>query len=204
MRGLRTFCPYVHVPAQHGDDKVLKRMCRLYTTQQFRDMAAEAREAIPQIALASDWIVGFPGETEAEHEASKAFLREIDFHQSFVFKYSPRPNTPSERRLADDVPTEVKARRCTELLDIQTEISLGKNQAEVGNTLEILVEGPSKTNAERLSGRTRQNRVVIFDGPERLVGKLVSVGIDYVSGHSLYGTLAESLAEPRKLPVCDR
>lgn len=204
VRGLRTFCPYVHVPAQHGDDRVLKRMCRLYTTQQFRDMAAEARDAIPDIALASDWIVGFPGETEAEHEASKAFLREIDFQQSFVFKYSPRPNTPSERRLADDVPTAVKAKRCTELLNIQTEISLGKNQAEVGNTLEVLVEGPSKTNAERLSGRTRQNRVVIFDGSERLVGKLVSVGIDYVSGHSLYGTLAESLAEPRKLPVCER
>jgi tRNA-2-methylthio-N6-dimethylallyladenosine synthase len=202
-RDLRTFCPYVHVPLQHGHDRILKRMCRLYTVEQYRAMVAEARAAIPGIALASDWIVGFPGETEAEHEASKALMREVGFHQSYVFKYSPRPNTPSERRLTDDVPQADKNRRCNELLDIQKEISLARNQELVERTVEVLVEGPSKTNAARLSGRTRLHQIVIFDDPggASLVGKLVGVQIEYVSAHSLYGALSDSVGEPRRLPV---
>lgn len=203
VRDLRTFCPYIHVPVQHGHDRILKRMARLYTVDRYRDMVAEARAAIPGIALASDWIVGFPSETEAEHEASKAIMREVGFHQSYVFKYSPRPNTPSERRLADDVPQADKDRRCNELLDIQGEISLARNQALIGQAVEVLVEGPSKTNAKRLSGRTRLHEIVIFDDPggADLVGKLAGVQIEYVSPHSLYGALSDTVAEPRKLPT---
>jgi tRNA-2-methylthio-N6-dimethylallyladenosine synthase len=191
VRDLDTFCPFVHVPVQHGSDRVLKRMARLYTVDAYRSMAAEAREAIPRLALASDWIVGFPGETEEDHEQSKAVLRELDFFQSFVFKYSPRPNTPSERRLEDDVPREVKNRRCNELLAIQNELSEAHNADLVGHAQEVLAEGPSRKDAAQWTGRTRLNRVTHFPAPEAdLRGKLVNVHINRVSAHAIYGQLA--------------
>lgn len=204
VRDLRTFCPYVHVPLQHGSDRVLKRMARLYTVDKYRSMVDEAREAIPDVALASDWIVGFPTETEEEHQESLARMREFDFFHSYVFKYSPRPNTPSERRMTDDIPQEVKDRRCNELLDVQTELSQKHNDALVGRTLEVLVDGPSKKNPDRLSGRTRLNRAAHFPRPEgrELTGKMVPVTITKVTAHSLHGELADRPAdEVRKLPV---
>ena len=207
VRGLRTFCPFVHVPAQSGSDRVLKRMARLYTTAAYRDMVAEARAAVPDVALASDWIVGFPGETEADHEASKAFLEEVGFAQSFVFKYSPRPGTPSERRLDDDVPEADKDRRCNELLAVQDRLAAAQCQADVGRTLEVLVDGPSKTNEARLSGRTRRNKIVVFEGPAHLTGRLVPVEVEWGSTQTLYGRLADRQADdaapaPRRpLPV---
>jgi tRNA-2-methylthio-N6-dimethylallyladenosine synthase len=201
VRDLRTFCPAVHVPAQHGSDRVLKRMARLYTTGVYRDMVTEARAAIPDIALASDWIVGFPGETEHDHQQSLAFLREVGFAQSFVFKYSPRPDTPSERRMADDVPAEVKNRRCNEMLAAQEEQSQAHSQAKVGTTVEVLVDGPSKTNSEVLSGRTRDSKIVIFDGPASLAGRLVKVAVESATAYTIYGAITERLATRRKLPV---
>jgi tRNA-2-methylthio-N6-dimethylallyladenosine synthase len=205
VRDLRTFCPYVHVPAQHGADRMLKRMARMYDTATYREMVAEAREAIPHLSLASDWITGFPTETEEEHQASLNFLREIRFHQSFVFKYSPRPSTPSERRMADDVPTEVKSRRCNELLKAQDAISHELYQARIGGLEEVLVDGPSKSNAARLSGRTKDNLIVILEGGAELVGRLVPVTIDKATPHTLYGTLAgEPAPRRRSLPLATR
>ena len=201
VAGLRTFCPYVHVPAQHGSDRVLKRMARLYTVEAYLDMVEEARAAIPGIALASDWIVGFPGETEEEHQQSLALMERVGFVQSFVFMYSPRPTTPSARKMTDDVPGEVKNRRCNEMLDLQTKLALADAQAQVGQTVEVLVDGPSKTNAEKLSGRTRHHKIVVFEGPRDLTGKLVPITIDAATSHTLYGALANQLAEPRKLPT---
>ncbi|MCO5166305.1 MAG: tRNA (N6-isopentenyl adenosine(37)-C2)-methylthiotransferase MiaB [Planctomycetes bacterium] len=210
VRDLRTFCPFVHVPAQSGSDRVLKRMARLYTTDQYRDMVAEARAAIPDVALASDWIVGFPGETDDDHAQSRAFLREVGFVQSFVFKYSPRPETPSERRFDDDVPEAVKDARCNDLLAIQDELALAQSAREVGRTLEVLVDGPSKTNEARLSGRTRRNKIVVFEGPAHLAGRLVPITIERASTQTLYGRVADGAAEdaapsppaaPRRLPL---
>lgn len=210
VRDLRTFCPFIHVPAQSGSDRVLKRMARLYTTDQYREMVAEARAAIPDVALASDWIVGFPGETDEDHAQSRAFLREVGFVQSFVFKYSPRPETPSERRFDDDVPDAAKDARCNDLLAVQDELALAQSAREVGRTLEVLVDGPSKTNEARLSGRTRRNKIVIFEGPPHLAGRLVPITIDRASTQTLYGRLADAPAEdaapappaaPRRLPL---
>lgn len=206
VRGLRTFCPYIHVPLQHGADRMLKRMCRLYTVEEYRAMVVSARAHVPGIALASDWIVGFPGETEDDHERSKELMEEIGFQQSYVFKYSPRPGTPSERRMADDIPSEVKDRRCNELLRIQTDIAQAKNDALIGQTLEVLVDGPSKKNADVLAGRTRLNRIAHFEGPDDLAGKLVQVAIDKASAHSLHGVLVDVVATApsaarRHLPV---
>lgn len=196
VKGLRTFCPYVHVPAQSGSDRVLKRMKRLYKVDDYRRMVDEARAAIPDVALASDWIVGFPGETEEDFEASLALLREVGFANSYVFKYSERPNTPAAR-LPDDVPEAEKDRRCTALVRAQDELSLAQNRATVGTTLEVLVEGTSKRDERRLSGRTRDNRVVNFEGGPDLDGRLVPVRVTNATAHALYGTLAL----PRRLPL---
>ena len=202
VRELRTFCPYIHVPVQHGSDRVLKRMCRLYTVDRYREMAAEMRAAIPDIGIASDWIVGFPGETEADHEASQAVMKEIGFQQSYVFKYSPRPNTPSDLRMDDDVPRVDKDRRCNELLRIQTDTAQELNDGLIGRTLEVLVDGPSKKDPNKLTSRTRHNRIVHFEGPAHLLGKLVPVEILTATAHSLGGVRADRPAEePRKLPV---
>lgn len=210
VRDLRTFCPFIHVPAQSGSDRILKRMARLYTTAEYRDMVAEARASIPDVALASDWIVGFPGETDDDHAASRAFLREVGFAQSFVFKYSPRPETPSERRFEDDVSDEAKDFRCNDLLAVQDELAAAQSAREVGRTLEVLVDGPSKTNETRLSGRTRRNKIVVFEGPAHLAGRLVPVTIVEATTQTLYGNVADRPAEdaaptapsaPRRLPV---
>jgi tRNA-2-methylthio-N6-dimethylallyladenosine synthase len=200
-RDLRTFCPFIHVPAQHGADRVLKRMARMYDTARYRGMVAEARAAIPDVALASDWIVGFPGETDEDHAASRAFLQEVGFVQSFVFKYSPRPGTPAERRMEDDVPEAVKDQRCNDLLAAQDEVALRLSLADVGRTLEVLVDGPSKTNEARLSGRTRKNKIVIFDGPAHLAGRLVPVTIDSATTQTLYGRVADHDAEDAARPA---
>ena len=196
VKGLRTFCPYIHVPAQHGDDRILKRMHRLYNVEKYLQMVAEARAAIPEVALASDWIVGFPGETEAEFERSLALLEQVRFATSYVFKYSPRPGTPATR-LEDDVPEAEKDRRCTTLVRAQEKISLAHNQAAKGRVFEVLVEGVSKKNETKLSGRTKDNRICIFSGPESLDGRLVGVRVLDATAHTLYGELTAG----RSLPV---
>ncbi|MBI3722757.1 tRNA (N6-isopentenyl adenosine(37)-C2)-methylthiotransferase MiaB [bacterium] len=202
VRDLRTFCPYVHVPAQSGSDRVLKRMKRLYKVDDYRKMVAEAREAIPHVALASDWIVGFPGETGDDFRASEALLREVGFATSYVFKYSPRPATPAVR-LEDDVPDEEKSRRCTALVRLQESISLEQNRRAIGSELEVLVDGASRKDELRLSGRSRDNRVVVFHASpemrESLAGQLAMVRIESVSAHSLYGTVSDPLPTPPPL-----
>lgn len=212
IKPLNKVCRYIHVPAQHGSDRMLKAMKRLYTRQEFLDMAAEAKAIIPEIKLASDFIVGFPGETEADYLMSESIIREVKFQGSFVFKYSPRPETPAFG-LVDDVPQEVKDDRCRRLLKVQEEVNLAHNEASVGQSYEVLVDGPSKTNDAVLSGRTDDNRIVIFKGSRELIGELVDVKINQVSPYSLYGDLVKRKtqsqpirdaipeASPRKLPV---
>lgn len=206
IKPLSKVCRYVHVPAQHGSNRVLKAMKRLYTREEFLDMALAARDAIPDMALASDWIVGFPTETEAEYEQCETLIREVNFANSFVFKYSPRPETPAFG-MADDVLQADKNRRCNQLLKIQEEISLKNNQSTLGKSVEVLVDGPSKTNDKMLSGRSDDNRIVIFEGKRSLVGELVKVTIDNVSPYSLYGSISTSPdvsnkpMVPRTLPI---
>jgi tRNA-2-methylthio-N6-dimethylallyladenosine synthase len=184
---------------QHGADRILKRMKRLYKVADYRRMVDEARAAIPGIALASDWIVGFPGETEEEFQQSEALMKEIRFSVSYVFKYSPRPNTPATR-LEDDVVDADKDRRCTHLVRTQEAISLEINQAAVGREFEVLVEGTSKRNSTRLAARTRDNRLCVFEGPLELEGKVARVRVDHASAHVLYGTLVTESAG-RRLPL---
>jgi tRNA-2-methylthio-N6-dimethylallyladenosine synthase len=194
VRTLPKVCPYLHVPAQSGCNEVLKRMKRLYTVEYYRDMLARCRERVPGVAISSDFIVGFCGETEESFRRSCELVSQAGFKNSFIFKYSPRPGTKADERYADDVPEEVKRRRNNELLAIQNKVSLEDHRRHVGRTVEVLVEGPSKAalkhdgpGPRQLTGRTRTDHIVVFDGNERLVGRTVAVQVEAATAFTLLG-----------------
>src|SRR2546421_659311 len=161
VRSLPKVCSYLHVPAQSGCNEILKRMKRLYTAEYYRDMLARCRERVPGVAISSDFIVGFCGESEESFERSCELVRDAGFKNSFIFKYSTRPGTKGHELYADDVPEEVKKRRNNDLLAIQNAVSLAEHRTKVGETALVLVEGPSKrghddgaTGLVQLTGRT--------------------------------------------------
>ena len=176
-------------------------MKRLYTVALYDDMLGRIRETVPEVAVSSDFIVGFCGETESSFEKSVRLVERARFKNSFIFKYSPRQGTKADTLYPDDVPEEVKRRRNNELLAVQTAISLADNRLLVGRSVEVLVEGPSKSAARReragdgdqtgvigqLTGRTACDRIVVFDGPERLIGRFVPVRVEEASGVTLFG-----------------
>lgn len=186
MRDLPKVCKYLHLPPQSGSDRILKAMRRGYTTEKYLRIVETLRENVPGIELAADWIVGFPGETNEDFEGSLRLLEQVRFQNSYVFKYSPRPGTDAAA-MPDDVPEEEKRRRNQALLDAQDRITLEKNRARVGQKLEVLVEGPSKTNPARQTGRTDTHQVVNFDAGRDLRGRFVEVEITHAAAHSLAG-----------------
>jgi tRNA-2-methylthio-N6-dimethylallyladenosine synthase len=196
VRELPKACPYLHVPAQSGCNDVLKRMKRLYTADYYRDMLARCRQRVPGVAVSSDFIVGFCGETEESFQKTCDLVETSGFKNSFIFKYSPRPGTKGHELLPDDVPEEVKKRRNNDLLAIQNAVSLAEHQNQIGTTVEVLVEGPSKNafqhketaRALQMTGRTRTDHIVVFDGDERMTGQTVNVAIDEATSFTLFGT----------------
>ncbi len=176
MARLPKVCEHLHLPLQTGSDRVLERMNRDYTFGDYRAIVARLRAAVPEISLTTDLIVGFPGETEVDFERTLEALDRIRFDGVFAFKYSPRPNTPA-LEMENHVSEEVKAGRLERLLRRQREISDEKARARVGKVEEILIEGPSRTNPGRLTGRTRTNRVVHLDGGSEPPGTLLPVRI---------------------------
>jgi len=197
MRDLPNVCEYIHCPAQSGSDAVLRRMGRKYTRNQYNDLVDRARAIVADVVLAGDFIVGFPGETEADHAASAELIRRSGYKNSFIFKYSGRPGTAAAKRLADDVPDEVKKRRNNELLAVQAEVGLAHHRAYVGRTVEVLVEGPSprahkqpsepQPGLTQLTGRTRWDHIVVFDGPEGLAGQYADVAVTGATALTLFG-----------------
>jgi tRNA-2-methylthio-N6-dimethylallyladenosine synthase len=214
VRDVPKVCPYLHIPAQSGSDRILQRMERGYTVEQYREMLARIRETIPHAAVTSDFIVGFCGETEEDFQETADLVRDGRFKNSFIFKYSPRPGTKAAELYADDVPDEVKRRRNNELLGLQDAISEEENRPFLGRTVEILVEGPSKTSKKhaakggmatsswpcsshahegvgmapvQLTGRTVCDRIVVFDGPPGLIGRIVPVEIVRTGAFTLFG-----------------
>jgi tRNA-2-methylthio-N6-dimethylallyladenosine synthase len=176
------------MPAQSGSDRILKLMNRKYTAAHYRELIALARETVPGIAVASDFIVGFPRETEEEFEATASLVRDLRFQNSFVFKYSQRPGTAAAR-LADDVPAEEKRRRNQALLGTQTAVNTEENRRFIGRDVEVLVEGRSVRDPRRLTGRLRTNHIVVFEGPASLAGSLTAVRIASATPLTLTGTL---------------
>lgn len=212
MRDLPKVARYLHVPLQSGCDDVLKVMKRGYTVAEYREMMHRIRAVMPDCAVSSDYIVGHPGETEAAFDRSMDSVREHRFKNSFIFKYSPRPGTKAHERLPDDVPEEEKRRRNNTMLALQNEISEEDNAEFIGERVEVLVEGLSKNAKKSLSnetdtdafspphpvtpsprhqltGRTRCDRIVVFDGNPRLAGSIVQAEVDDCTATTLIGRI---------------
>ena len=190
MANLPKLCGALHIPPQSGSSRVLKRMARGYTREKYLDIVHEFRKRFPEGEIAADWIVGFPGETEEDFDLSVSMLDLVKPQQSFVFRYSPRPGTPSEKHFPDDVPLPAKAARNMRLLKAQEKVSIAKHEAMRGRTFEVLVEGASKKNPEMLTGRTRGNHLIHFRGSADLAGQLVDVTVRDFSPVSLRGEIA--------------
>jgi tRNA-2-methylthio-N6-dimethylallyladenosine synthase len=206
VRDLPKVSKYLHVPVQSGSNEVLQRMKRGYTVDEYREMLGRTRDWIPGVAVTSDFIVGFCGETDADFQLTMDLVRESRFKNSFIFKYSERPGTKGAERYADDVPDEVKRRRNNDLLALQNGISEADNQAFIGQEVTVLVEGPSKAaerhehdhhgtdtrlltpdNSVQLTGRTHCDRIVVFTGNRRQIGHFLPIVIYDANAHTLFG-----------------
>ena len=210
MRDCSRICHYLHIPVQSGSDRLLQMMNRGYTAAEYRDLIDRARAMMPDICLASDFIVGFPTETDEDFQQSVAMLQHCRFKNSFIFKYSPRPGTQAAKRFKDDVPEEVKRQRNNELLNLQGQICAQNNAALIGQTVEIIVEGEGSlltpptgkptpaweiqtSRLRQMLGRTRGDQIVAVNADPALRGKLVNVKITDARAMTLFGELAVSL-----------
>jgi len=199
MAGSPKVCEYLHMPAQSGSDNILHAMNRNYTAAWYLELLDRARAIVPNISIAGDFIVGFPGETDDDFQATVDLIKKARYKNAFIFKYSPRPGTASDKKLQDTVGAEVKQRRNIELLAVQEKISNELSRDFQGKQVKVLVEGLSKKphlnapktgDAPQLIGRTSGDWIVVFNGPESLAGKFAEVTITGVSPLTLFGRLA--------------
>jgi tRNA-2-methylthio-N6-dimethylallyladenosine synthase len=212
MADCPSICAHLHLPVQSGDDAVLRRMGRQYTIDHYLERLARIREAVPGIAISTDVIVGFCGETDAQFRSTLHLLETVCYDQVFAAAYSERPGTPATR-LADDVPAEVKRARLNELLALQEAIGLERNRAFVGRTVEVLVDAvtPSRTHdhdeidagprAAQVGGRSREHKLVHLDGGPELVGELVTARIDHAGPYALRGVIVGAQMAPTPSPI---
>jgi len=185
---LPKLCSHIHFPMQSGSDRILKQMRRPYKNEKFIEICNKMKAARPDLAITTDVIVGYPGETEADYLQTKETMRQIGFDNAFVFRYSQRRNTPAAE-MADQISETVKEERNQDLLAMVNEIAIAKNELLVGTTQEVLCTGGSKKDPNKMTSRTSQNKIVIFDGnAERMNGKILPVKIERSSGFTLFGT----------------
>ena len=187
MASRPNICRAIHLPAQSGSTGMLRRMNRKYTREWYLDRVAAIRRYLPDCAVTTDLIAGFSGETEEEHLQTLSLMREVGYDFAYMFKYSERPGTFAEKHLGDDVPEEVKSRRLSEIIALQNELGHASNLRDVGREFEVLVEGESKRDRNQLSGRTSQNKVVVFDRGDHRVGDYVRVRITGCTPATLFG-----------------
>ncbi|MDK2820506.1 MAG: tRNA-2-methylthio-N6-dimethylallyladenosine synthase [Clostridia bacterium] len=191
ISGLDKVCEHVHLPVQAGSNRILELMNRGYTREHYLELVASLYEHIPGISITTDMIVGFPGETEEDFLLTLDLVKKVQYDNAFTFMYSPRKGTKAAT-LPDQIPLEEKKARLKALMELQNEISLAKNEAMVDQEVEVLVEGPSKNNPNNLSGRTRTNKLVIFEGDKELTGKLVPVKITRAQTWQLRGEICRA------------
>jgi len=191
-------CNYLHMPAQSGSDKILKAMNRHYTARQYLALLDRARAAVPDIAIAGDFIVGFPGETEQDFQATVELVKKATYKNCFIFKYSPRPGTTADKKLTDTVPASIKQQRNIELLTVQEKISDELSRRFLGKKVTVLMEGLSKKSyintdkngsKPQLVGRTAEDWIVVFNGPMSLAGEFAKVEITQTCPLTLFGEL---------------
>jgi tRNA-2-methylthio-N6-dimethylallyladenosine synthase len=201
IREVPKVCEWVHLPLQSGSNRVLAGMNRGYTRERYLELIDELRSAVPEVALSTDLIVGFPGETEGDFAQTLDMVERIGYDNVFVFRYSPRPGTPAAA-MPDQLPLEVKAERNSRLLATATEMATARSQRLLGRTVEVLVDGQSRKSAREVQGRTRCNRVVNFEAHDEVApGHVVPIRVTEVLPHSLRGTLA---AQPEETACLSR
>lgn len=194
MRQTPSICEHMHLPIQSGSDRLLKLMNRGYSVSEYRDAVHRLRSALPGLALTTDIIVGFPTETELDFDATRSFMEEIQFDNSYIFKYSPRPRTTAAG-WPDDVPQKTKLIRNRILLEDQDRVGLRINQELIGQEVEVLIEGASLRNSTRLSGRTRTGKIVIIEPVDTMSGPcMAQVKIDRAMPQTMYGTVVRHMA----------
>ena len=184
-------CKQIHLPVQSGSDKILKLMNRKYTREWYLDRVAAIRRIIPGCGLSTDIFVGYHDETEEDHQLSLSLMQEVGYDSAFMFKYSERPGTYASKHLPDNVSEEVKIRRLTELIDLQTHLSAEANKRDEGKEFTVLVENFSKRSREQLCGRTEQGKMVVFDKGNHHIGEFVRVRITGSTSATLFGEEVE-------------
>jgi len=192
MARLPKICRHLHLPVQSGSTRVLDAMRRRYSRESYLDLVARVRASLPEVALSTDMIVGFPGETEADFEETLSLTARVRYHSMFSFKYSPRPDTLADKRLSDDVPEEEKTRRIVALQALQRSVQSELNEDMVGREVEVLVDAASRRREAELSGRTSQNVVVNLPGPASWIGETLRVRVERAGPHSVWGRLSPS------------
>jgi tRNA-2-methylthio-N6-dimethylallyladenosine synthase len=188
MAGCEKVCQHIHLPLQAGSDRILRKMNRHYTREDYVELVDKLRKRIPDIAITTDIIVGFPGETEQDFQDTLDIVQRVRYDSAFTFIYSPRKGTPAAN-MPDQVRDDIKKDRLNRLIQLQTDISKAQNQQYLDKVVEVLVEGVSKNNPEKLSGRTRTNKLVHFEGGKHLIGKLINVKITLSKAWTLDGVM---------------
>lgn len=183
-------CNHIHLPAQSGSTAVLEKMNRKYTREWYMDRIMAIKKILPNCAISTDIMTGFPGETDDDHKETLSLMEWVNYDIAYMFKYSERPKTYASRHLADDVPESVKSERLTEIIDLQNRLSEKSKRADLGKTFEVLVEGVSKKSKEHLFGRTSQNKVVVFPKHNYQIGDYVFVEIIDCTSATLIGEIA--------------
>jgi tRNA-2-methylthio-N6-dimethylallyladenosine synthase len=184
-------CKHIHLPAQSGSSRILKLMNREYTREWYMGRITAIRSIIPDCSLSTDMISGFCTETEEDHQASLSLMEWAGFDFAYMFKYSERPGTKAARKYKDDIPDEIKAKRLNEIISLQNKLSSVSKKHDVGKVFEVLIEGQSKRSQEFLSGRTSQNKVVVFPGEDHKKGEYINVFIERCTSATLIGKIAE-------------
>jgi tRNA-2-methylthio-N6-dimethylallyladenosine synthase len=187
LHHLPKVCRHLHLPVQSGSTRMLEAMRRRYTRDSYLELVARIRESLPDVALSTDMIVGFPGETEADFDDTLSLTTTVRYHSMFSFKYSSRPNTLADKRLADTVPEAEKTRRIVALQAAQREIQTALNQALVGRDVDVLIDASSRRREGEVSGRTLQNVVVNLPGPVEWLGRTLTVRVERAGAHSVWG-----------------
>lgn len=190
MSGLPKVCRHLHLPVQSGSTRVLEAMRRRYTRDSYLDLVARIQATLPDVALSTDMIVGFPGETDADFDETMSLTAAVKFHSMFSFKYSPRPNTLAEKRLPDNVPDEEKTRRIVALQALQRAIQTELNHTLIGQTVAVLIDAASRRRDTEVSGRTSQNVVVNLPGSSDWIGRTVAVTVERAGAYSVWGNVA--------------
>ena len=196
IRDLPKVCKHLHLPVQSGSSRLLKVMRRRYTRDSYLDLVGRLRDCVPGIALSTDMIVGFPGESDEDFDDTLSLTEQVRFHSMFSFKYSERPNTLASKRYEDDVPEETKTRRIVRLQQVQRDIQQALHASMVGETVEVLADSASRRRATELSGRTTGNTVVNFPGDPSWIGRMVPVRVRRAGPNSLWGTAADGRPFP--------